>query len=210
MNQAQYSAAGGPPGRDSQRGPALFRALRLPSDLDAGDLRRGRHERRQPVPLLSPPRRRSSPASPSATAPRWRRSSPVPICRKACSPCSKAWRATISPCARSSRSKLCTEIMAEARRNPEIARISAAFDADVRKWLIDHVQRRRRARRHRQGRRHRRRGRHADDHRRRRLVAARARSELRADAADSGLHGCRAAPAARPRAACGCDEEKSP
>jgi len=33
--------------------------------------------------------------------------------------------------------KLCTEVMAEARRNPEIARISEAFDADVRKWLID-------------------------------------------------------------------------
>ena len=33
--------------------------------------------------------------------------------------------------------KLCTEVMSEARRNPEIARISAAFDADVRKWLID-------------------------------------------------------------------------
>src|SRR4029077_13788012 len=33
--------------------------------------------------------------------------------------------------------KLCTEIMAESRRHPEIARISAAFDADVKKWLID-------------------------------------------------------------------------
>jgi AcrR family transcriptional regulator len=33
--------------------------------------------------------------------------------------------------------KLCTEISAEARRNPEIARISAAFDADVRRWLVD-------------------------------------------------------------------------
>ena len=33
--------------------------------------------------------------------------------------------------------KLCTEVMSEARRDPEIARISAAFDADVRKWLID-------------------------------------------------------------------------
>jgi TetR/AcrR family transcriptional regulator, repressor for uid operon len=32
---------------------------------------------------------------------------------------------------------LCTEVMAEARRNPEIARISASFDADVRKWLGD-------------------------------------------------------------------------
>lgn len=31
---------------------------------------------------------------------------------------------------------LCTEIYSEARRNPEIARISAAFDADVRKWLV--------------------------------------------------------------------------
>src|SRR3977135_397090 len=30
---------------------------------------------------------------------------------------------------------LCTEVMAEARRNPDIARISAAFDADVKKWL---------------------------------------------------------------------------
>jgi TetR/AcrR family transcriptional regulator, repressor for uid operon len=33
--------------------------------------------------------------------------------------------------------KLCTEVMSEARRNPEIARISAAFDDDVKKWLID-------------------------------------------------------------------------
>jgi AcrR family transcriptional regulator len=33
--------------------------------------------------------------------------------------------------------KLCTEISAEARRNPEIARISSAFDADVKRWLID-------------------------------------------------------------------------
>jgi AcrR family transcriptional regulator len=33
--------------------------------------------------------------------------------------------------------KLCTEVMAEARRNPEIARISASFDTDVRKWLTD-------------------------------------------------------------------------
>jgi AcrR family transcriptional regulator len=31
--------------------------------------------------------------------------------------------------------RLCTEVMSEARRNPEIARISASFDADVRKWL---------------------------------------------------------------------------
>src|SRR5436190_12207798 len=30
---------------------------------------------------------------------------------------------------------LCTEVMAEARRNPDIARISAAFDVDVKKWL---------------------------------------------------------------------------
>jgi AcrR family transcriptional regulator len=33
--------------------------------------------------------------------------------------------------------KLCTEVMSEARRHPEIARISSAFDADVRKWLIN-------------------------------------------------------------------------
>jgi TetR/AcrR family transcriptional repressor of uid operon len=32
---------------------------------------------------------------------------------------------------------LCTEVMAESRRHPDIARISAAFDADVRKWLGD-------------------------------------------------------------------------
>src|SRR5262249_1594036 len=32
---------------------------------------------------------------------------------------------------------LCTEVMSESRRNGEIARISAAFDADVRKWLSD-------------------------------------------------------------------------
>ena len=33
--------------------------------------------------------------------------------------------------------KLCTEVMSEARRNAEIARISASFDADVKKWLLD-------------------------------------------------------------------------
>jgi AcrR family transcriptional regulator len=32
---------------------------------------------------------------------------------------------------------LCTEVMAEARRNPEIARIHTGFDADVKKWLVD-------------------------------------------------------------------------
>ena len=32
---------------------------------------------------------------------------------------------------------LCTEVMAEARRRPDIARISASFDVDVRKWLGD-------------------------------------------------------------------------
>jgi TetR/AcrR family transcriptional regulator, repressor for uid operon len=32
---------------------------------------------------------------------------------------------------------LCTEVMAEARRNPEIAAICASFDADVRRWLLD-------------------------------------------------------------------------
>ncbi len=32
--------------------------------------------------------------------------------------------------------KLCTEIMSESRRNPEIARISAGFDADVKRWLV--------------------------------------------------------------------------
>jgi AcrR family transcriptional regulator len=32
---------------------------------------------------------------------------------------------------------LCTEVMAEARRNPDIARISSSFDVDVRKWLRD-------------------------------------------------------------------------
>jgi TetR/AcrR family transcriptional regulator, repressor for uid operon len=32
---------------------------------------------------------------------------------------------------------LCTEVMTEARRNPEIARIHESFDADVKKWLVD-------------------------------------------------------------------------
>jgi AcrR family transcriptional regulator len=32
---------------------------------------------------------------------------------------------------------VCTEVMAEARRHPEIARIFSSFDADVRRWLLD-------------------------------------------------------------------------
>lgn len=32
---------------------------------------------------------------------------------------------------------LCTEVMAESRRNPEIARISRSFDADVKKWILE-------------------------------------------------------------------------
>jgi len=32
---------------------------------------------------------------------------------------------------------LCTEVMAESRRNPDIARISAGFDTDVKTWLRD-------------------------------------------------------------------------
>jgi TetR/AcrR family transcriptional repressor of uid operon len=32
---------------------------------------------------------------------------------------------------------LCTEVMAEARRHPDIARIFESFDADVRRWLRD-------------------------------------------------------------------------
>jgi AcrR family transcriptional regulator len=32
---------------------------------------------------------------------------------------------------------LCTEVMAEARRNQEIARLCASFDADVKRWLLD-------------------------------------------------------------------------
>jgi len=32
---------------------------------------------------------------------------------------------------------LCTEVMAEARRHPDIARICSSFDADVRTWLTD-------------------------------------------------------------------------
>ena len=101
--------------------------------------------------------------------------------------------------------KLCTEIMSEARRNPEIARISAAFDADVRKWLVGMFNDRRRARRHFQRRGHRWRGRHADDHRRRRLVATGARSELQSGCHGSCFHGCRASSVARPRAACRCE-----
>ena len=104
--------------------------------------------------------------------------------------------------------ELCTEVMSEARRNPEIARISAAFDADVRKWLTDmfnaaaeqgdipsDIDRGRR--------------RHADDDRRRRLVAARARSAIPGGGDDAGVHGCRAPSAARPPPLAGVNEGKS-
>ena len=75
-----------------------------------------------------------------------------------------------------SRCKLCTEIMSEARRNPEIARISTAFDADVKQMAGRPVARRRRARRHSRAIGFRRGRHHADDHRRRGVVAPRARS----------------------------------
>src|SRR5947208_14872747 len=32
---------------------------------------------------------------------------------------------------------LCTEVMSEARRSPELARISRSFDAHVKKWITD-------------------------------------------------------------------------
>ena len=54
----------------------LLCAFGLPPDLDAGDLRRGRHEPGQSLSLLPLQGRRSSPASRSATAPRPRSSSP--------------------------------------------------------------------------------------------------------------------------------------
>ena len=73
---------------------------------------------------------------------------------------------------------LCTEVMSEARRNPEIARISSSFDADVKKWLGDML----RAAAERGDipadldfdKRHH----HADVHRRRGVVAARAASPI--------------------------------
>ena len=93
--------------------------------------------------------------------------------------CSKAWRVTISSSAPTSRSKLCTEIMAESRRHPEIARISAAFDTDIEEWLVGMLQARRRARRIPRRPRLRRGRHHADGDRRRHVVAPRGRSGLR-------------------------------
>jgi AcrR family transcriptional regulator len=69
---------------------------------------------------------------------------------------------------------LCTEVMAEARRHPDIARISASFDVDVRKWLGRSAARRCRTRRYSRRHRFRRRHHHADGHRRRGVVAPRA------------------------------------
>ena len=161
---------------DSQRRPALLCSLRLSSGLDAGDLRRGRHECRQPVSLFSlqggADRRHRRAGS---------RRSGAGLCP---SRPSQGLFAVLEGMAHHhftirsiEQVKLCTEVMSEARRNPEIARISASFDADVRKWLTDMFNTaaeqgdipgcRRRGR-----------GRYADDHRRRRLVAPRARSEL--------------------------------
>jgi AcrR family transcriptional regulator len=83
-----------------------------------------------------PPRRRWSPASPSATAPRSRSSSRADL--------SHGFFAVLEGMAHhhfaekpNEQLLLCTEVMAEARRNPDIARISVAFDADVKKWLGD-------------------------------------------------------------------------
>jgi AcrR family transcriptional regulator len=82
-----------------------------------------------------PSKRRSSPASPSAT---------VPGGAGASADLSRGLFAVIEGMAQhhfaekpDEQVALCTEISSEARRNPEIARISAAFDADVKRWLTD-------------------------------------------------------------------------
>ena len=176
----QRPAAIRPPGGNPGGCPALLRALRVPWRLDAGHLRRGRHEPGQPLPLFPLERgdhRRHRRARPrrGRAAVRQRRS-----LARTSSRCSKAWRTTISSERPDEEVALCAEIMAESppqsgdrphlggvrRRREGVAGRpccgAAAERGDIR------ARRRFRRRRH-----------HADGHRRRRLVAPRGRSDFR-------------------------------
>ena len=106
-------------------------------------------------------------------------SSRAPTSRTASSPCSRGWRSTTSPKPMTSRSCCAPRSWPRARRNPEIARISARLRCRRQEMARRPVPRRGRARRHSRRCRSRRRGHHADDHRRRHVVAARGRSRLR-------------------------------
>ena len=82
--------------RNPGRGPALLRALRLPRRLDAGHLRRGRHEPGQPLSLFSlegGADRRHRRARPRRGGAGVRQRRPLAW---ASLPCSKAWRTTTS------------------------------------------------------------------------------------------------------------------
>ena len=113
-------------------GAALLRALRLPPGLDAGDLRRSRHEPRQSLPLLplqGSDHRRHRRARPrrGGAAIRQRRSR-----RRTSSPPSRRSRATTSSSAPTRRWRCAPRSWPRAaaiRRS----RASSGFDADVRR-----------------------------------------------------------------------------
>ena len=121
---------------DSGGGATLLRALGLSRRLHAGDLRRSRHEPGQSLSLF--------PLKEALIAGIAERDRAEVAQQFARADLSRGLFAVLEGLAHhhfaerpSEQVLLCTEVMAEARRHPQIARISAGFDADVRKWLGD-------------------------------------------------------------------------
>ena len=135
MRQANVQLAGRPPQRNPRSGADLLCARGLPPDLDAGDLRRGRHEPGQPLSLF-----RSKEDIIAGIAERDRAETAQNFAAISAENFFDGLAALAQQhlVERSLEEvALCAEIMAESRRNPAVARIYQDMEADVRARFIE-------------------------------------------------------------------------